>query len=419
MRLIGFSLSLFLHLLVVLLVVLGLPSLLRDQVEAPPGMIVEALILDLPAQPANEPLPPAPVKPAPAESTTARPTPEPTPEPAPPPAEAAPSEPIVSAGTAAPTPEAPAAVPTPAPSPEIIAPPPPPATQQGPVKVTESAPPPTPESSAREVTAAAATPDPTKDVVPEQTQQLPPPDQKPDEDQKPTRPTVEATEKPVDPEVKELEPDTAPYKQLAETPPAPIVEARPGDQVAGLPRPGSKPTPPPAPQPAVETETAEAKPARETPPKPSKPKNDNPLAGILDTASSFKPSQSQPETQTSQLDKFRQQNAAVSSATAPGPLTANEMAALIGQLRQCWNIPAGSQDDKSLEITVFVEVGPDRKVQTSRIVGRQGGGNLGIAAERAERALYDPRCSPLRLPADKFDAWRTMEITFSTRDMFG
>ena len=50
MRLIGLSLSLMLHLIVVLLVVFGVPSLFRDTVEAPPGLIVEAMgpkVLDL------------------------------------------------------------------------------------------------------------------------------------------------------------------------------------------------------------------------------------------------------------------------------------------------------------------------------------------------------------------------------------
>jgi hypothetical protein len=39
-------------------------------------------------------------------------------------------------------------------------------------------------------------------------------------------------------------------------------------------------------------------------------------------------------------------------------------------------------------------------------------------AESALRALYNPRCSPLALPPEKYQEWRDTLITFNPKDMF-
>jgi DNA invertase Pin-like site-specific DNA recombinase len=36
---------------------------------------------------------------------------------------------------------------------------------------------------------------------------------------------------------------------------------------------------------------------------------------------------------------------------------------------------------------------------------------------RALRALKNPRCSPLRLPPDRYDVWQSFVFGFSTKDM--
>ena len=39
------------------------------------------------------------------------------------------------------------------------------------------------------------------------------------------------------------------------------------------------------------------------------------------------------------------------------------------------------------------------------------------AADSAVRAVRNPKCSPLELPADKYDQWKRIDFTFDPRDM--
>ena len=40
-------------------------------------------------------------------------------------------------------------------------------------------------------------------------------------------------------------------------------------------------------------------------------------------------------------------------------------------------------------------------------------------SEDLQRAVLNPRCHPFKLPADKYDRWRTMTLIFNPRDMVG
>ena len=39
------------------------------------------------------------------------------------------------------------------------------------------------------------------------------------------------------------------------------------------------------------------------------------------------------------------------------------------------------------------------------------------AAESALRAVKNPNCSPLKVPLDKYDEWKTMTLTFNPKDL--
>lgn len=39
------------------------------------------------------------------------------------------------------------------------------------------------------------------------------------------------------------------------------------------------------------------------------------------------------------------------------------------------------------------------------------------AADSVLRAIRNPRCNPLELPADKYDLWKEMTVTFDPREM--
>jgi hypothetical protein len=102
-------------------------------------------------------------------------------------------------------------------------------------------------------------------------------------------------------------------------------------------------------------------------------------------------------------------------------LTISETDALRRQMEQCWNIPAGARDAHELIVDIYVEVNPDRTVKMAKIAdtGRMSDPFYRSAAESALRAVLNPRCSPLMLPPDRYDTWRTMTLRFNPREMLG
>ena len=101
-------------------------------------------------------------------------------------------------------------------------------------------------------------------------------------------------------------------------------------------------------------------------------------------------------------------------------LTITEEDALRRQISQCWNPPIGAKDIQNLVVEITIDVNPDRTVQHAEIVDQSRmvtDGYFRAAAEAALRALYNPKCSPLELPADKYDQWKHIDFTFDPRDL--
>lgn len=86
------------------------------------------------------------------------------------------------------------------------------------------------------------------------------------------------------------------------------------------------------------------------------------------------------------------------------------------QLAACWNVPTGPQDIKDLYVDIRVEMNPDATVQSAVVTGSSGDGNSKRALEDgALRAIRNPKCSPLKLPLDRYDQWKTITIRFDTK----
>lgn len=101
-------------------------------------------------------------------------------------------------------------------------------------------------------------------------------------------------------------------------------------------------------------------------------------------------------------------------------LTMSEIDALRRQLATCWNVLSGAKYAENLVIEVRVVVNPDRTVQQATIINQplyNTDTYYKAAADAAIRALHNPRCSPLALPAGKYNEWKTTVITFDPRDM--
>lgn len=73
-------------------------------------------------------------------------------------------------------------------------------------------------------------------------------------------------------------------------------------------------------------------------------------------------------------------------------------------------------------ITLVLDMNPDGTVRKAEISdrSRMGDPSYRSAAESALRAVLNPRCSPLPLPADSYESqWRTLTLNFDPKEMFG
>ena len=225
----------------------------------------------------------------------------------------------------------------------------------------------------------------------------------------------------------------------AEPPPA---EAAPAQQVAALeppPTPVARPTPPPPPAPTVQ---APPKPqAKPTPPKvvatpkpktkPEPPKQQvfdpTAIAALLDRTRQpvAPPTPTPPQVQPKQAAPTPPHpQAAPAPVMSPTPQPARDVPLAISELdafraavERCWSIPAGARDAQNLRVTLRLFLTQEGtllrapEVVDGARMNRAGEETFRAAAESALRAVQ--RCAPYRmLPAQKYDTWREIELTF-------
>lgn len=112
------------------------------------------------------------------------------------------------------------------------------------------------------------------------------------------------------------------------------------------------------------------------------------------------------------------------AATAPDlpagpPLTGSETEGFRVAVNRCWNVDPGSQAAR-VTVTVAFNLDQAGRVQGDvRQVAVDGGtsGSQSIAFEAARRAILRCGASGYDLPADKYDQWREVEITFDPSGM--
>ena len=354
----GIAASALLHGMVLALVLLGIPNLFRKP--PPQDMpIAVQLVTIAPETRATHPNPFRPQPEAKPEPPRAQPAPVPEPKPEPP-------------------------MPSPAPPPSAAA---------------TAAPPPSPPLEAQPVAepAAPAPPKPEPKPIP-----APPP--------LPPKP-VEARAPVVPPPVPEHKPKPKPERQ-----PVRHAEAKP--------KPEPQHTPRAAPKPEVRPEAKQADPAA--------------FGKLLQDLESQE-KKDQPDAFDSLLKNLTKQHTARTEEPPPAPrrvaslsppsaqpkaplgteLTASELDVVRQQLSRCWNIPAGARDAGDLVIAIRGTIAPDGRVLQATIVdqGRLGDPFFRAAAESARRAFFHPLCTPLRLPPEKYESWKTFEIELSPKDI--
>jgi colicin import membrane protein len=138
--------------------------------------------------------------------------------------------------------------------------------------------------------------------------------------------------------------------------------------------------------------------------------------------------------ETALLDKRAPQRQAVTGTIVnPAPslgtttgnapqLSQNELARLQAMVKQqlygCWIPPIGASEARDLVVLVAFSLNRDGTLAGNPVVKNRASNPLfQIAAESAVRAVRS--CSPLRLPAAKYESWQEVEVDFNLKELFG
>ena len=101
-------------------------------------------------------------------------------------------------------------------------------------------------------------------------------------------------------------------------------------------------------------------------------------------------------------------------------LTASELDLVREQIARCWNINAGARDAKDLVVEIRASVNADGTVTRADIVDTARAVSdplFRAAAESARRAFFNPNCTPLKLPPEKYATWKDLVVDFSPKDI--
>lgn len=248
---------------------------------------------------------------------------------------------------------------------------------------------------------------------------------------KPAEPQKQPEKTPPPPEAKAPPPPPPPPapKQTASLPePTPAPKAEP--EPAPLPKPAAKEEPKPEPKPAPKEEPRvadillKAKPLK-------KPKPPDPFASVLKTVENLKPQQTAKTEDDKKAPPAKPQesfDATISKALASkGPFNANQKVTISeidmvrNQIRECWSLPAGAKDIEKMVADIQVTMNADGTVQRAEIknsIRMATDPYFRAVAESALRAVLNRRCQPFKLPPEKFDEWRTLQLAFDPKEMF-
>ncbi len=249
-----------------------------------------------------------------------------------------------------------------------------------------------------------------------------PPEQKPDPLAPPPPPPAAATRNPDE----ETDDATPPPPEKKPPPPKPTPAPPP---VA--PKPDKAP-PPPKPKPEPPKQQAKVTPPKkvkqETKPKPVKKKApkanqdldfDSLLKNLSSDAKTMEKNDQPPRHVTHAPPP--QEASAQPDAPLGDQLSTSELDALRAQIEKCWNPPAGGKDEDKIVVPIKLVINQDGTVASAQVIDSYGYYNTNqlwqAVADSALRAVESPSCSPLKLPADKFDQWKLTTLNFSPQDL--
>jgi outer membrane biosynthesis protein TonB len=206
-----------------------------------------------------------------------------------------------------------------------------------------------------------------------------------------------------------------------EGPPEAAMPAPPQIQPVAQPQPAVRA---PAPAPAPAPKAAQPKPSP-PPPKPAaravaaKPN----AAPAKPAKAAAKPAATRPTGRLSGLltgvsDRNTESRSTAAPAATAGPAVQASLGAEVRrQLKPHWKAPTGA-DAEQLRTEVVIALAQDGRVTDIRIVGTTGQTasnrpQVPLHREQAERAVR--LASPFRLPAQYYEAWKSLRVTFDKR----
>jgi hypothetical protein len=102
-------------------------------------------------------------------------------------------------------------------------------------------------------------------------------------------------------------------------------------------------------------------------------------------------------------------------------LTSDELDAVRGRIRPCWNPNFGGRNAQDLVVEVEIWANPDGTVLKAqpRANIRMSDPFFQSAAAAATRAVLNERCQPLPLPREKYEQWKFFVLVFDPKAMAG
>lgn len=183
--------------------------------------------------------------------------------------------------------------------------------------------------------------------------------------------------------------------------------------------------PEPAPQPKPEEKKAESKPVpvpkqKPTPPKkvaaketPKQEFNPDDVAALLNKIDDTRKSPPKPE----QEEGVARKAEFTSLTGADDRLAADLVDALRRRIESCWSLPSGARDAQNLQIRLQFQLGIDGMLTGyPQLLNSNSHPAFDAAARSAQAAVK--QCEPYNfLPAEKYDLWRDIILTFDPSRM--
>jgi hypothetical protein len=98
-------------------------------------------------------------------------------------------------------------------------------------------------------------------------------------------------------------------------------------------------------------------------------------------------------------------------------MSVNEIDALRARIAQCWSPPPGGLGADQIVVKLRLRLNEDGTLVGYPTIANRGSSPFfQAAADSAVRAVY--QCQPYALPAEKYELWRDMILTFDPSDMY-